>query len=228
MAAQMEKRDKRSNLHTDLTFEEEQNMVKWMEAHPILYNKKMTTYKDTGKKEKMWLDKAKELGKFVLVLKTWYSSMRTRYGRLKKTKSGDGDKEYTERDDWVINNFDFLHPHGHGIQKKTSVSMKKKLLAAENCASSATSADEIDEIPVDMPSIPKTTGLKSKAHKHKHDTSETDDVLLADIEDRSNKMMVLQQQVLERLRPVSSDRKRDASVDWIRTVITELDHVVWR
>ncbi|CAG2257296.1 unnamed protein product [Mytilus edulis] len=71
-------------------------------------------------------------------------------------------------------------------------------------------------------------GLKSKAHKHKHDTSETEDVLLAGIEDRSNKMMVLQQQVLERLRPVSSDRERDAFVDWIRTVITELDHVVWR
>ncbi|CAG2220759.1 unnamed protein product [Mytilus edulis] len=168
----MEKRDKRSKLHTDLTLEEEQNMVEWMEAHPILYNKKMTTYKDTGKKERMWLEKAEELGKSVL--------------------------------------------------------MKKKLLAAENCASSATSADEIDEIPADMPSIPKTTGLKSKAHKHKHDTSETEDVLLAGIEDRSNKMMVLQQQVLERLRPVSSDRERDAFVDWIRTVITELDHVVWR
>ncbi|CAG2190045.1 unnamed protein product [Mytilus edulis] len=72
MADQLEKRDKRSKLHTDLTLEEEQNMVEWMEAHPILYNKKMTTYKDTGKKERMWLEKAEELGKSVLVLKTWY------------------------------------------------------------------------------------------------------------------------------------------------------------
>ncbi|VDH99431.1 Hypothetical predicted protein [Mytilus galloprovincialis] len=173
MADQLEKGDKRSQLHTDLTLEEEQNMVEWMETHPILYNNKITTYKDTGKKERMWLEKAEELGKSVLVLKTWYST-------------------------------------------------------AENCASSATSADEIDEIPPDMPSIPKTTGLISKAQKHKHDTSETEDVLLAGIEDRSNKMMVLQQQVLEILRPVSSDRERDAFVDWIRTVITEVDHVVWR
>ncbi|CAC5363440.1 unnamed protein product [Mytilus coruscus] len=103
--------------------------------------------------------------------------------------------------------------------------MKKKLLAAENCA---TFADEIDETPGDMPSISKTTGLKAKAHKHTHDTSETEDVLLVGIEDHSNKMMALQQQVLERLRPVSSDREQDAFVDWIRTVITELDHVIWR
>ncbi|VDI36404.1 Hypothetical predicted protein, partial [Mytilus galloprovincialis] len=47
----------------DLTLEEEQNMVEMMEAHPILYNKKMTTYKDTGKKERMWVEKAEELGK---------------------------------------------------------------------------------------------------------------------------------------------------------------------
>ncbi|CAG2215050.1 unnamed protein product [Mytilus edulis] len=161
MADQLEKRDKRYKLHTDLTLEEEQNMVERMEAHPILYNKKMTTYKDTGKKERMWVEKAEDLGKSVL--------------------------------------------------------MKKKLLAAENCASSATSDDEIDEIQADMPSISQTTGLKSKAHKYKHDTSETEDVLWAGIEDRSNKMMVLQQQVLERLRPVSFDRKRDAFIDWVHS-----------
>ncbi|CAC5411106.1 unnamed protein product [Mytilus coruscus] len=179
----------------------------------------MTSHKDTDKKERMWLEKA-ELGKSVLVLKTWYSSMSTRYGRLKK-KSGDGDKELTERDDWVIRNFDFLHPHVHEVQKKTLVSVNEEEITSswKLC---------FDETPGDMPSILKRTGLKAKAHKHTHDTSETEDVLLAGIEDRSNKMMVLQQQVLERLRPVSSDRERDACVDWIRTVITEIDHVVWR
>lgn len=103
--------------------EDEQDMVEWLQAHPIFYNKKMTSYKETAKKERMWAEKATELGKTVLVLKTWYSSMRTRYGKLRKTKSGDADKERTERDEWVIKNFDFLHPHIYEVQKKTTVSV---------------------------------------------------------------------------------------------------------
>ncbi|XP_078318766.1 uncharacterized protein LOC144620814 [Crassostrea virginica] len=91
----------------------------------------------------MWTEKAAQLGKTVLMLKTWYSSMRTRYGRLKKNKSGDGDKEMTERDVWVIKNFEFLHPHIHEVQKKTLVSMKKKLAASDGLMS--ISGDELDE-----------------------------------------------------------------------------------
>lgn len=58
--------------------------------------------------------------------------------------------------------------------------------------------------------------------------SETEDALLAGIEERGNKMMAFQQKVMEQLRPTSSDRERDAFVDWIRTVVNELEHNLWR
>ena len=47
----------------------------------------------------MWKQKATEMGKSVPVLKTWYTSLRSRYGRLKKKKTGTEDTELTERDE---------------------------------------------------------------------------------------------------------------------------------
>ena len=98
-------------------------MIEWLEANPVLYNKKLNLYKDTVKKEKLWRDKAVEMGKSVDVLKIWYSSLRSRYGKLKKLRSGSGDGELTERDDWVLRNFEFLRPHIYELQKKTIVSV---------------------------------------------------------------------------------------------------------
>jgi hypothetical protein len=54
-------------------------MVEWLEAHPISYNKKLTSKKETAKKEILWTEKANEMGKSVVVLKTWYSSLRIQF-----------------------------------------------------------------------------------------------------------------------------------------------------
>jgi hypothetical protein len=46
----------------------------------------------------------------VTELKTWYESLRTRFGKLSAAaKSGDGaTKELTDRDKWVMASFSFL------------------------------------------------------------------------------------------------------------------------
>ena len=45
-------------------------------------------------------------------LKMFFDSMRTRYGRLTNSgKSGQGSKELTERDQFVLDNFGFLKDH---------------------------------------------------------------------------------------------------------------------
>ena len=107
----------------DFSPEEDQNMIEWLEENPVLYNKKLSLYKDTAKKEKIWRDKAVEMGKSVDVLKVWYGSLRSRYGKLKKRRSGSEDADLTERDDWVLRNFEFLRPHIYEVQKKTIVSV---------------------------------------------------------------------------------------------------------
>jgi hypothetical protein len=106
--------------------EEEQDMVEWLESNLILYNRKLSSYKETVKKEKLWSEKAVEMGKTVDAIKIWYASLRSRYGKLKKKRSGSGDMELTERDEWVVRNFEFLRPHIYEVPKKTTVSVSFK------------------------------------------------------------------------------------------------------
>ena len=45
------------------------------------------------------------------LLKTWFESMRTRFGKLTKSKSDDGNIDHTQRDKLILACFDFLHTH---------------------------------------------------------------------------------------------------------------------
>ena len=37
--------------------------------------------------------------------------MRTRYAKLVQTRSGQGTKELSQRDQWIVDTFSFLRPH---------------------------------------------------------------------------------------------------------------------
>ena len=37
--------------------------------------------------------------------------MRTQFGKLLQKKSGDGDREYTDREKWIMSQFSFLKNH---------------------------------------------------------------------------------------------------------------------
>lgn len=117
------KKQKKDKILVVLTEEEENVMVEWLEANPILYNKKLKTYKDTSKKDTLWREKALEMGKDVIILKTWYTSLRTRYGRLRKFNSGQEAPDLTERDLWILRSFEFLKNHIIEVPKRTLVSV---------------------------------------------------------------------------------------------------------
>ena len=127
VAYKTSEKSKKTKVCCSLTKMEEQNMVEWLEENPIIYNKKLKTFKDTKKKEYLWREKAAEFGKVPAELKIWYTSLRTRFGRLKKKKSRHEDKEMTERDEWVYNHFQFLTPHVHEVQPRTLVSLSNEL-----------------------------------------------------------------------------------------------------
>lgn len=118
----LNQKSKRVKIKASLSPEQEQVMVEWLEAHPILYNKNLKSYKDRVRKEMLWLEKAAELGKPVPVLKTWYTSLRVRYVRLRK-KFRDPDPKLTDREEWVLKVFDFLRPHVCDVQRTTTVSV---------------------------------------------------------------------------------------------------------
>ncbi|KAH3721516.1 hypothetical protein DPMN_064445 [Dreissena polymorpha] len=76
----------------------------------------MTDYNDPQNKEKLWEDKAADMGVEVAALKTFYKSNRTQMRRLKRTvgKSCEGTetvKDLSAMDKLVWERFSFLKNH---------------------------------------------------------------------------------------------------------------------
>ena len=113
---------KKTKVRSDLTDEDEEAMADWLGDHPELYNKKLNAYKDKVKKDAAWAEQAVRLDKPVPFLLMWYRSVRTRYGKLAKMKSGAG-AEKTERDAWILRRFHFLLPHIHDVKSRNLVSV---------------------------------------------------------------------------------------------------------
>ena len=98
-----------------LTREQEESSIEWLKDHPELFDKSDASYKDSVKKKALWNAKAEELGQESgVILLTWYRSMRTRYGKLQKTKTKSGASSsplLTQHDQWIVQNFQCFKPH---------------------------------------------------------------------------------------------------------------------
>lgn len=82
---------------TSFTEEEKDLIIEFLQQHPVLYSKRLSGFKDTVAKENLWSEQARRMGYTTNELKTWYESMRTKLGKLKKvvTKSGQGVEFFT-------------------------------------------------------------------------------------------------------------------------------------
>ena len=95
-----------------LSSRKEDSVAEWIADNPMFYNKKLNEYRNKSVKDRRWIKKAKEVGLTYAELHIWFKSMRTRFGKLvKMNKSGDGAKEHTERDKWILKAFNFLRTH---------------------------------------------------------------------------------------------------------------------
>jgi hypothetical protein len=107
--------------------------------------------------------------------------------------------------------------------------MKQKIQTTKAASFLSDDVSEITDEPLQSSSTisqQESTQAQSRWKSDKQITK-TEESLLDDLEARSQQMMVLNQQVLERIKP-SVDKERDAFVDWLRSVINDLDHDVWR
>lgn len=100
------KRGKKS--HFPLDTDQEQLMLEYLQANEMLWDIKQTDYRRVDKKNKLWEEQAKALGKTVEHLQGWFKSLRDNHTRLHKNKSGDGATELTQREKWILDNFGFL------------------------------------------------------------------------------------------------------------------------
>ena len=85
--------------------------------------KKLNDCKDSRLKDALWEKQAAIMDRDPAVLKVWYKSLRTRYGRLKKMPSGSGLLDITERDKWILLSFDFLSPYIAEMPRRQLVSV---------------------------------------------------------------------------------------------------------
>ena len=114
-------------------------MVKFLMDNDCIYNKKLKSYRDKQKKDRLWAEQAGSLGRSVEDIQHWFESVRTRYGRISKDqdikckKSGSGGQvvSLTERDTWIMQNFAFLRQHIVRVHGSSCVSLKAKISAAK-------------------------------------------------------------------------------------------------
>ena len=83
-------------------------MLEFLQENPMLWDIKLTDFRRTDKKNKIWDEQSKRLDKTPEYLKGWFKSLRDIYTRLEKKKSRDGAPDLTEREQWIKDNFSFM------------------------------------------------------------------------------------------------------------------------
>ena len=96
---------------------EEDEIVDWYQENILLYDQSHKEFKNSKKKDRLFQEKAKQYGYTGQQLKSWFTNMRTMFGKLLRKKSGQGRKPHTARQTWILERFRFLKRH---MQLKTS------------------------------------------------------------------------------------------------------------
>ena len=109
--SQPAKKKYKKSVPIQLTPEQEEEAVDFLKTHEILYNKRLVDYKNTSKREMVWLELATKVGCDIDVIKKWFESQRTMYGKFTRTKSGQAAPELSERGRWLVQSFNFLQTH---------------------------------------------------------------------------------------------------------------------
>ena len=98
-----------------LSDKDERRISQWLEFEgEFIYNKGLSSYKDKAKVAKAFARLGSRCRPPVSgdAMRTWFYSLRTRFGRLTTGKSGQGAmKRLTAREKWILDLFHFLKPH---------------------------------------------------------------------------------------------------------------------
>jgi hypothetical protein len=135
---------KKKRNYSQLTRAQEQECIDWLQTMPFLYNKQDPNFIMKEKKELEWAKQAKKMKVSVNQLWLFWKSMRTRYGKLLKTKSGDGQKELSTRDQWIMTNMAFYSSHLQRKPGRATVigKTKSRSCAVDPAPSQKSSAEE--------------------------------------------------------------------------------------
>ena len=112
-----------------LTDDQETSMIEFLKEHEELWNKKKKLHRNKMHNDGLWNDQCEVLGETRDSLNIWYSSMRTQFKRAKtkKSVSGSGASELTEREQFIFENFQFMGKHiGSRVDHRTVKSVSTR------------------------------------------------------------------------------------------------------
>ena len=91
----------------------EGEIVEWLQANPLLYDRGHADYKSRHKKDRVLEEEATRLNVTKEQLSRWLHTKRTRYGKLTKKleKSGAARVPLTDLDRWILDKFSFMGAH---------------------------------------------------------------------------------------------------------------------
>ncbi|XP_055489782.1 uncharacterized protein LOC129696185 isoform X3 [Leucoraja erinacea] len=151
----------RKVLPYEFSREQEGELVEWYQANPELYDKNCQQYRNKDRKYSLVDNKAKEFPDCTYAqLCQWFTGQRTRYGKLSQSgnKSGSGGKNFTPRQQWIIDKWGFIKSHIVRAEMRQSTKKfdKKKPLP------SMSSEEEFDSLDGTSGSTPSTSQQHSK------------------------------------------------------------------
>ncbi|XP_066950847.1 uncharacterized protein [Macrobrachium rosenbergii] len=150
---------RKKNLSVILSEENKRLVGEWLETEAeFIYNKGLTAYEDKAKVWRAFEEKGQSLVPPMsgCELRTWFTSLRSRFGRLTTEKSGQGmGRRLTDREKWILNIFHFLKPH---IVRQRKPKVLGLPMAA--CAAAALPAQALD-LPAAPVSSPAPTPTPS-------------------------------------------------------------------
>lgn len=101
----------------ELTEKQKDDLVDWIQAHPEVWNQASEKWQKPPIRERLWQERADEMSAEEGCphtyqgpqLKTWYLSMRTKFGKLsRELKSGAGARDLQGRSKWIYERFQFI------------------------------------------------------------------------------------------------------------------------
>ena len=87
-----------------LSNEQEEEVVDWLRSNDFLW---LRCSRDYHRKKAAWESKAMAMGITLEHLEKWWKNTKDWYIKIRKVKSGQGMKLYTERDRWLLTNLSF-------------------------------------------------------------------------------------------------------------------------
>ncbi|XP_078675819.1 uncharacterized protein LOC144913259 [Branchiostoma floridae x Branchiostoma belcheri] len=223
----------------ELNEEEEEALAEWIRDHPEFYDRANRGFKGKEKKEELWMEKGRELGVDYDLVKRWYQSMRTRYGKL--SEEGYKEKEHlTFRERWIIQRFGFLD--GHIIRHLNNRAKDKTVKTRANSDATDEELNDVDDeedrtgTPVSLQSTPGEAGTSTGGYtsqpvvKRRKKELKPRQALSHKFTDRAGEPKRLQTEMTPHLSgpvpevPLSSKTQWGA---WITSCLPEIHESLW-